>query len=70
MVEQLRQEAIGRREFWGSIPIRATIGETTWPTSVMCSKNPELHFVPINKSVRIGENVAVGVVVSVGVTAR
>jgi len=70
VVDQLRTQAIGRREFWGSIPIHVTLGATTWPTSVMCSRNPEFHFVPINKSVRLDEHVTEGVVVSVSLTAR
>jgi hypothetical protein len=59
---------IGRAGPWGALPVRATIGATTWPTSVMRSRTPEIHFVPINKSVRNAENVTEGDTVVISFT--
>ena len=53
-VEQMLGHAIPKRRGWGQIPVRITIGDTTWKTSLFPSKEVGYLF-PIKKSVRVAE---------------
>lgn len=44
---------------WGSIPVIATIGKTTWQTSLFPIKKGH-YFIPIKKEVRVKEDLFVG----------
>ena len=44
------------RRGWGSIPIMATIGKTTWRTSIFPMKKDN-YFIPLKKTVRQNENI-------------
>ena len=48
---------------WGVIPVRARIGETTWPTSLFPRKGR--YLLPVRDTVRHAEAVEVGEVVRV-----
>jgi len=52
---------------WGSIPVNVTIGKTTWRTSMFPIKKDN-YFIPIKKSVRVKESVAVGDTVTIKYT--
>jgi hypothetical protein len=41
---------------WGSIPIKVTIGKTSWKTSVFPDKKSSYYLLPIKKEVRIKED--------------
>ncbi len=43
---------------WGSLPVRVTIGETTWETSIFPDKKSKGYLLPIKKEVRKKENIA------------
>lgn len=49
---------------WGSIPVVATIGKTTWRTSLFPLKGAD-YFLPVKKMVLKQENLRVGDVVTV-----
>lgn len=44
-----------KRRGWGSVKVKATIGETTWETSMFPSKDTGGYFLPIKKQVRTAE---------------
>ena len=41
---------------WGSIPVKVTIGETSWNTSVFWAKEG-YYVLPLKKAVRKAENI-------------
>jgi hypothetical protein len=49
----------GFRGGWGSIPVVATIGQTTWKTSLFPMKGKK-YFIPIKKTVCQTEKLLVG----------
>ncbi len=49
---------------WGSVPIKITLGSTTWVTSMFPLKNRG-YFIPIKKAVLKAESLQVGNTVSV-----
>ena len=48
---------------WGVIPVRATIGSTTWTTSLFPRKGR--YLLPLRDSVRVPEGIEVGQTVAV-----
>lgn len=55
------------RRGWGSVPVLATIGKTSWQTSVFPMKKDH-YFIPIKKSVRTKENIYEGDTVKISYT--
>lgn len=45
---------------WGSIPILATIGQTSWGTSIFPDKKSGCYLFPIKAEVRKNENIKYG----------
>lgn len=44
---------------WGSIPVKVTLGKSTWKTSIFWEKKGT-YIMPIKKEIRINENVKSG----------
>jgi hypothetical protein len=42
---------------WGSLPVRVTVGETEWKTSIFASKQLDSYILPIKAEVRKKENI-------------
>lgn len=42
---------------WGSIRVEATIGRTTWKTSIFPDKESDSYLLPIKKEVRTAEDI-------------
>ena len=40
---------------FGSVPVRATVGHTTWETSLFPDKSRGTYVLPIKKAVRVAE---------------
>ncbi len=57
--EDLREEMAGRTGGFGSVRVEATIGSTTWQTSVFPSKTGE-YVLPVKAQVRRAEGLAEG----------
>lgn len=57
---------------WGSVPIKATVGDSTWNTSLfpMGKWGKNEYFIAINAKVRKKEEIKLGDVVSVKVKRR
>ncbi|OCG76233.1 DUF1905 domain-containing protein [Microbacterium sediminis] len=45
---------------FGSVPVEATVGSTTWRTSVFPSNEQKTYVLPIKKSVRTAEAIGEG----------
>lgn len=63
------QERKSRRG-WGSIPVEAIIGKTTWDTSVFPDKRSGCYLLPVKLSVRQKEEIGDGDVVTLNLTIR
>lgn len=44
-----------KRRGWGAVKVKATIGDTTWETSMFPSKDTGGYFLPVKKQVRTAE---------------
>lgn len=47
------------RKGWGSVPIVAKVGKTSWPTSIFPMKK-DYYFIPLKKSIRLKESILEG----------
>lgn len=65
VAEALRAASPGRTAAWGSIYVKASIGATTWETSVFPSKDVSGYMLPIKASVRKAQGLAEGDMVTV-----
>lgn len=45
---------------WGSLPIKANIGKTSWKTSIFPDKKRGTYLLPIKADVRKKENISAG----------
>lgn len=43
---------------WGSLPISATIGETTWESSIFPDKKSGSYLLPLKSAIRKAEGIA------------
>jgi Domain of unknown function (DUF1905) len=58
----------GARRGWGSIKVQATIGNTSWNTSIFPAKDLGGYMLPVKADVRKAEGIVAGDVVAVTVT--
>ena len=59
----LREVAAGVTYGWGMVPVMATIGDTTWTTSLWPQQNR--YVIPVKAAVRRSERLAEGDLVTV-----
>jgi len=59
VAERVKAEA-GPRHGFGSVRIAATIGETTWNTSIFPDRESQSFLLPVKRQVRVAEGVADG----------
>lgn len=50
---------------WGSLPVKATIGKTTWDTSIFPDKKSKGYLLPLKKEVRKSEKISANQMVTV-----
>lgn len=55
-----------KRKGWGSVKVTATIGSTSWKTSVFPDKQSGSYLLPIKAAVRKKEKVGHGYAVDIG----
>jgi Domain of unknown function (DUF1905) len=65
--EHIRQLTAGRRRGFGSVRVRATVGASTWQTSIFPDSSRNAYVLPVKKSVRRAERLDEGDVTSVRV---
>jgi hypothetical protein len=63
--DAIEAETAGRRRGFGSVRVRATVGKTTWTTSVFPDRGRRAFLLPVKKDVRAREGIRVGDVVPV-----
>lgn len=68
VAEAIRAVAPGRSAAWGSVYVEATIGGTTWKTSVFPSKDVGGYLLPVKAAVRKAERLVEGDVVKVTIS--
>ncbi len=56
----MRRLEFGTKRGWGSIKVTATIGETTWQTSIFPAKDLGGWLLPVKASVRKAEGLVAG----------
>lgn len=66
----LRERFAGSARGWGSLRVTATIGATSWETSVFPDKKTNTYILPIKADVRKRESVAAGAVITVTITVH
>ena len=64
--EEIRDLAAGLRRGFGSLRVRATIGATTWRTSIF-PDSKQGYVLPVKRPVRVAESLDVGEVATVTV---
>lgn len=76
MSEEVEARYGNQKRGWRSIPIRVTVGKTTWDTSmfrertVTQERNLECFLIPVKTAVRKGEHLDEGREVAVKVVVR
>lgn len=50
----------GMKRGWGSLPVKVTIGKTSWKTSIFPDKKSSSYVLPLKVEVRKKESIGVG----------
>ncbi len=58
------------RRGWGSVPVTARIGETSWKTSIFPDSNAGAYLLPVKAEIRKKENILAGSKVRVEIEAN
>jgi hypothetical protein len=64
----MRRLESGRRRGWGAMKVHATIGETSWNTSIFPDKGSGGWLLPVKAAVRKAEELVVGDLIQVSLT--
>ncbi len=66
--KQIKNLYAGLERGWGSFPVLATIGATSWKTSIFPDKKTGTFLLPLKVEVRKKENVLEGKMVSISIS--
>ncbi len=55
--KEIKERCGKKKKGWGSVPVFATIGKTTWQTSLFPDKKSDGYLMPINAEVRKKEKI-------------
>ena len=64
-LDLMRRLEGGRKRGWGSIKVRATVGDTSWDTSIFPAKVMGGWLLPVKAAVRKAEGLVAGDLVTV-----
>jgi hypothetical protein len=64
---EIRDLAGGRRRGFGSLRVRATVGGSTWQTSIFPDGKRDAFVLPIKRGIRVAEKLDAGEVATVTV---
>jgi hypothetical protein len=56
--QEIKKKFGGRARGWGSLPVSATIGNTTWNTSIFPDKRSGSYLLPLKAKVRKAEKIS------------
>lgn len=62
--EEIKKKYGARAKGWGSLPVTATIGDTTWHTSIFPDKKSGSYLLPLKAKIRKTEEIADDSIVS------
>jgi hypothetical protein len=65
--DEIRDLAVGPRRGFGSVPVRVSIGGSTWRTSVFPDGARGVYVLPVKRAVRRAEGIEAGDVAAVTV---
>ncbi|MGX6603176.1 DUF1905 domain-containing protein [Micromonosporaceae bacterium Da 78-11] len=65
--DEIRDRAGGLQRGFGSLRVRATLGASTWQTSIFPDKTRGAYVLPVRRKVREAESVEVGATTTVAV---
>ncbi len=66
VAQKIRKGQEGKpRIGWGSVPVTATIGKTTWKSSIFPDKKSGTYLLPLKAEVRKAEGIASGDMVTI-----
>jgi Domain of unknown function (DUF1905) len=65
LAEDVRDHSEGRTAGFGSVPVKVTIGATSWSTSIFPDKRRNSFVLPLKKAIRKAEQLEVGDVADV-----
>jgi hypothetical protein len=54
---QIKSFQHGERKGWGAVQVHATIGETTWKTSIFPDRKSKSYLLPVKADVRKREDI-------------
>lgn len=57
---EIKMSLRGARRGWGSLPVKAAIGATTWSTSIFPDRKSDSYLLPVKASVRKKEKLEDG----------
>jgi Domain of unknown function (DUF1905) len=64
----MRRLEFGRKRGWGAMKVRATVGDTSWETSIFPDKGSGGWLLPVKAAVRKAEGLVAGDLVKVVLT--
>lgn len=56
--KEIKEKFGARAKGWGSLPVSATIGKTTWETSIFPDKKSASYVLPLKAKIRNAEKIA------------
>jgi hypothetical protein len=58
--KEIKASLRGMRRGWGSLPVKAIVGKTTWKTSIFPDRRSSSYVLPIKADVRKKEHIGEG----------
>jgi len=68
LADEIRARSAGSTRPFGSVPVRVTIGRTTWSTSLFADTKTDSYLLPVKAQVRRREGIGPGDAVLVSIT--
>ncbi len=68
--QEIKEKYKSQAKGWGSLPVTANIGKTTWETSIFPDKKSGSYLLPLKVQVRKSEGIQDGDRVSFSITLR
>jgi hypothetical protein len=60
IADELRARYSGRHRPFGSLPVRATLGDSTWTTSLFADRRSGSYLLPLKRGIRARERIECG----------
>jgi hypothetical protein len=57
--EDIKKQFGDLKRGWGSLPVRVTVGKTTWETSIFPDKKSKAYLLPVKADVRKKEKILI-----------